>query len=58
MKAEYLGKPVQNYYGLDLVTGQVYEIPETLEDKVRSNPNFKVKRGYKITSKKQGTKED
>lgn len=57
MKAEYTGNPVQNFYGLDLVTGEVYDIPKNLESKIRANPNFKVKRGNKSASKKQGTEE-
>lgn len=56
MKAKYTGKPVNNFYGLSLVTGEEYEIPSSLEAKVKANPNFEVKRGNRSGSKKQSVK--
>jgi hypothetical protein len=34
-KARYLGKPVTNFYGLDLTAGQVIDVPSRLAGKVR-----------------------
>ena len=42
MKAKYEGPHADNWYGMTLTTGESYEIPDHLQDKVKASPNWKT----------------
>lgn len=56
MKAKYTGPHRDNWYGLNLVTGESYDVPPSLEAKVKSSKEWKTSPAKKAVKKRASKK--